>query len=189
MGRKRAIDPEHILDAAEFVVARDGAARLTLDAVAERAGVSKGSVLYDYKTKQALIEAVVRRAVRVDNEVNDAAARELGGAPDAEIRGRIAAASAPLPDEYRAVALNLVAALAQDERLRSILQANQARVIQGVVSGAAQPRGALLAYLALEGLKFLESLDFHRWPPEERAEILADITWLAGTEPGRAADA
>ena len=34
MGRKRVIDQEQVLDAAQRVVARDGAARLTLDAVA-----------------------------------------------------------------------------------------------------------------------------------------------------------
>ena len=55
MGRKRVIDQEQVLDAAQRVVARDGAARLTLDAVAEEAGISKASVIYDYKSKQALI--------------------------------------------------------------------------------------------------------------------------------------
>lgn len=185
MGRKRVIDQEQILDAAEFVVARDGAARLTLDAVAKQAGISKGSVVYDYKSKQALIEAVVRRAVRMDNALNTAATDGLGDIDSAAIRGRIAAASAPFPEEFQPVALNLTAALAQDEQLRSIIQANQAAVIAEVVQGAANPRGALLSYLALEGLKFLESLDFYRWPPEERSRILADIEWLVDVQPGR----
>ena len=56
MGRKRAIDQQQVLDAAERVVGRDGAANLTVDAVAREAGVSKASVLYDYKSKQALID-------------------------------------------------------------------------------------------------------------------------------------
>lgn len=184
MGRKRVIDQEQILDAAEAVVARAGAARLTLDAVAAEAGISKGSVIYDYKSKQALIEAVVRRAVRRDNEVNVSAAERLGDVQNAVIRGRIDAASTPFPDEFRPVALNLTAALAQDEQLRSILKANQAAVIRDVVQGSGHPRGALLSYLALEGLKFLESLDFHRWPPDQRAQILADIRWLVDVEPG-----
>ena len=63
MGRKRTIEPDAVLDAAEQVVMRDGAARLTLDAVACAAGISKASVLYDYKTKP---EWAWRRSARTD---------------------------------------------------------------------------------------------------------------------------
>lgn len=183
MARKRVIDQEQILNAAEFVVARDGAVRLTLDAVAERAGVSKGSVVYDYKSKHALIEAVIHRAVKHDNAFNDAVTISLGDIPSATIRGRIVAAAEPFPDEFRAVALNLCAALAQDEKLRQAIQDNQNRVIQNVKDSATQPRGALLAYLALEGLKLLETLDYHTWAKEERDQILREINWLVDLSP------
>jgi AcrR family transcriptional regulator len=183
MGRKRTIDPEQILNAAEFVVARDGAARLTLEAVADRAGVSKASVIYDFKSKQALIEAVIRRAVRNDNAFNDGVTQGLGNITSSVIRGRIAAAAEPFPDEFRAVALNLCAALAQDAQLRTAIQANQAAVIDRIMKTSANPRGALLAYLALEGLKLLESLDYHTWPKADRAKILREINWLVDTRP------
>ena len=185
MGRKRTIDQEEILNAAEFVVARDGAARLTLEAVAARAGVSKASVVYDFKSKQALIEAVIRRAVKNDNAFNDGVTQGLGNIPSAVIRGRIAAASEPFPDEFRAVALNLCAALAQDAQLRTAIQVNQTAVIDGIMKTSASPRGALLAYLALEGLKLLESLDYHTWPKAERAKILREINWLVDARPER----
>ncbi len=183
MGRKRAIDQDTILDAAEIVVARDGAARLTLDAVAQQAGISKGSVVYDYKSKRALIEAVVNRAVRNDNAFNEQAIERFNGKASAVIRGRIAAAGEPFPDEFRAVALNLCAALAQDAGLRTTIQKNQTAVIDRVLQTSASPRGALLAYLALEGLKLLESLDYHTWPSLERARIIREIAWLVETSP------
>jgi AcrR family transcriptional regulator len=183
MGRKRTIDQEQILNAAEFVVARDGAAHLTLEAVAERAGVSKASVIYDFKSKQALIEAVIRRAVRNDNAFNDGVTEGLGNITSSVIRGRIVAASEPFPDEFRAVALNLCAALAQDAQLRTAIQANQTAVIDRIMKTSANPRGALLAYLALEGLKLLESLDYHTWPASERAKILREINWLVDARP------
>jgi AcrR family transcriptional regulator len=179
MGRKRVIDQDQILDAAEAVVARDGASRLTLEAVAAAAGISKASVIYDFKSKQALIEAVVARAVRHDNAFNAGMIALRDGAPNAVIHGRIDAAAAPLPDEFRAVALNLCAALAQDRQLRQAIQANQAAVIDSIRQTSPKPRSALLAYLALEGLKLLESLDYHSWPGDERARILADIHSLA----------
>ncbi len=183
MGRKRVIDQEHILDAAEAVVARLGASKLTLDAVAAEMGISKASVIYDYKTKQALIEAVVQRAVRRDNAFNQAVTEGLGEVPNKAIRGRILAAAEPFPDEFQAVALNLCSALAQDERLRKSIQDNQSAVIQSIAHSSPNPRGGLLAYLALEGLKLLESLDYHHWPKAERDQILSDIEWLAEQRP------
>jgi AcrR family transcriptional regulator len=78
MGRKRIISEDKILDAAQYVVAQDGAGQLAIDAVAERAGISKASILYLYKSKRALIEAIVRRAVRYDCDFNEAPSRALG---------------------------------------------------------------------------------------------------------------
>ena len=184
MGRKRSIDRGAVLDAAERVVARDGAARLTLDAVASEAGISKASVLYDYKSKPALIAALVERSVAADNAFNQSRIESLGPVDNATIRGRILAAEAPLPDAFRDVALNLCAALAQDAELRRTIQANQQAVIADIAGSSANPRGALLAYLALEGLKLLESLDYHSWPRAERDAILGDIAWLVDAKPG-----
>jgi len=178
MGRTRVIDQDQLLDAAEAVIARDGAAKLTLESVATEAGVSKASVIYDHKSKQGLIEALVRRAFERDNAFNLAAAEQVSGADARTVRGRIAAAANPLPPQQRAVALNLCAALAQDGDLRQIMQANQAAVIQSLQHDAAEPRSALLAYLALEGLKLLESLDFHTFSKPERARLLKEIAAL-----------
>jgi AcrR family transcriptional regulator len=183
MGRKRSIDQDQVLNAAERVVARDGAARLTLDAVAAEAGISKASVLYDYKSKQALIAALVERSVAADNAFNARMTEQLAGKPNAAIRGRLLAAAEPFPDDFRAVALNLCAALAQDAELRGTIQRNQTEVIEAITIGSANPRGALLAYLALEGLKLLESLDYHTWPRVERDRILREINWLIDAEP------
>lgn len=186
MGRKRVIDQEAILDAAERVVARQGAAGLTIDAVAAEAGVSKASVLYDCKTKQGVIEAVVERAFRNDNALHAQIEEKLGTTDDTAIRGRIQAASVPPPESFRAVALNLSAALALDDRLRKKMQANQAMVIERITRTSASPRGALLAYLALEGLKLLEYFDFHRFDASERERLLREIHWLAHADPNEA---
>jgi AcrR family transcriptional regulator len=184
MGRKRVIDQQKVLDAAQVVVARDGAARLTLDAVAAEAGVSKGSVVYDYRSKQGLLQAMVDRAVEADNAFNRAAAEPFADSGSPVVRGRIAAAAQPFPETFRSVALNISAALAQDPQLRRSIQANQTAVIADIAATSAQPRGALLAYLALEGLKLLETLDYHVWPEAERRRILADIGWLVDQQPG-----
>lgn len=185
VGRKRVIDQQAILDAGEAVVARLGAANLTLDAVAEEAGISKASVIYDFKTKQALIEAIVERAFRIDGERHAAAEAELNAPDSAAIRGRIKVASEPPPEEFKPVALSLTMALTIDAALRSRMQRSQAETIMRIAETASSPRGALLAYLAVEGLKFLEYLDFHHFSPNERERIIRDIDWLVtATLPG-----
>jgi AcrR family transcriptional regulator len=185
MGRKRIIDQQGVLDAAERVVGRDGAANLTVDAVAKEAGINKASVLYDHKSKQALVEAVVDRAFERDNAHHAGIEEQIAGLQDKAIRGRILAAAAPPPEEFKSVALNLSAALALDAGLRAKMQGNQARTISRIEATSPSPRGALLAYLALEGLKFLEHLDFHHFPREERDRLLREINWLVTTQPGQ----
>jgi AcrR family transcriptional regulator len=183
MGRKRVIDQERILDAAEAVVVRDGAAHLTLDAVAETAGISKASVIYDYKTKQALIQAVIERRVANDKAFIQELTHGLGDMPSAAMRGLLLASANPPPDDARAVAVNLCSALAQDAQLRSAIKKEQAATIDQIMETSGSPRGALLAYLALEGLKILEYLDLHSWPEEERSLILREINWLIDVKP------
>lgn len=184
MGRKRVIDQQAILDAAERVVGRDGAANLTIDAVAKEAGVTKASVLYDHKFKQALVEAVVDRAFERDTAFHAGIEERIDASEDRAIKGRILAASELPPEEFRAVALNLSAALALDEELRAKMQRSQARTIARIEETSPSPRGALLAYLALEGLKFLEHLDFHHFPREDRDRILREINWLVTAQLG-----
>jgi AcrR family transcriptional regulator len=183
MARPRVIEQSDILDAAEAVVVRNGAAHLTLDAVAIEAGISKASVIYDYKTKQQLIKAVIERRVALGEERIRAATKELGAVSSASIRGLIAAASDAEPDDARAVAVDLGAALAQDDELRKPIEDYYNRTIASVMATSNSPRGGLLAFLALEGLRALEWHDFHCWSDEERQRILREIGWLVDAIP------
>ena len=53
-----------ILTAAERVALRDGVLRLTVEAVAREAKLSKGGVLYHFATKESLIQAMLDRLIR-----------------------------------------------------------------------------------------------------------------------------
>ncbi|MBY6540777.1 TetR/AcrR family transcriptional regulator [Rhodococcus sp. BP-349] len=52
---------DRILDALESLLLGDGADKATLEAVASRAGVSKGGLLYHFPSKDAMVAALVRR--------------------------------------------------------------------------------------------------------------------------------
>jgi AcrR family transcriptional regulator len=73
-----------ILNSAEVVVLRDGVAHLTLDAVAAESGLSKGGVLYNYPSKDALVRGMVERLIQqTDSEIARLAAL------DPQPRGRL----------------------------------------------------------------------------------------------------
>ena len=59
MSRTRKGARQKILEAAEEIARDAGPANLSLDAVALRAGVSKGGLLYHFPSKARLLEAVV----------------------------------------------------------------------------------------------------------------------------------
>jgi len=189
MARVRVIDRNAVLDAAERVVSRDGAARLTLEAVAHEAGISKASVLYDYKTKQALIKTVVERRVERHRSRLRACIEKQGASPDAAMRGRIEATSQFICDNDPEVAFNLIAALASDTNLRSSINEAFRQEIEQILKTATRPRAAMLAFLALEGLKSMECLGLYTWPQNERERMLKEIENLLQWDAASTSDA
>ena len=103
MARPRNICQDAVLDAAEAVVLRAGAARLTLDAVAAQAGISKPTVVYDFRSKHALLKAIIDRRVAREAALLRAAAEAAGEASDASVRAQVAVAAERLPDDVQAV--------------------------------------------------------------------------------------
>jgi AcrR family transcriptional regulator len=79
---------EALLDAAECVLFEHGTQALTLAAVAERAGVSKGGLLYHFPTKEALIKAMVTRVI---DEFDDLVAGHDDGSPGSYTRAYVEA--------------------------------------------------------------------------------------------------
>src|SRR5258708_20127165 len=62
--RRRKDSREAILHAAEQIVARHGPASLTLESAASEANVSKGGLFYHFRSKEVLLQEMIRRAVR-----------------------------------------------------------------------------------------------------------------------------
>src|SRR6185503_1133094 len=60
-----------VLDAADALVSEVGANHMSLDAVAARAGISKGGLLYLFPSKVALLQGMLERYVeRLENGAN-----------------------------------------------------------------------------------------------------------------------
>lgn len=61
MGRTATITREGLLDVAEDIVRRGGAGALTIGALAQAAGVSKGGVQYSFASKDAIVRGLIDR--------------------------------------------------------------------------------------------------------------------------------
>ncbi len=174
MGRRRRISSEDILDAAERVVVRLGAAGLSIDAVAREAGVSKATVVYDHKSKSALLAALIDRRVKADMARIDACVAASEGTPHRELFGRIAAAEKKLDATDRAVAIAISASMSNDASLQDIMREWTAMDLKVMAEGD-RPKAALMSYLALTGFITTELFGFHTWSEEQRKEILDAI--------------
>lgn len=152
MGRKRTIDRDAILDAAEAIVTEEGARSLTFDAVARRAGVSKGGVLYCYGSKQELVAAMTRRDIdRFLGEV-EAKREPLADSAEAGMQAHLAA-TRDENDALAARAASLMATLAESpghaevlrdyyrDRLKLFGRDEQARIAFFAAEGAFLLRG------------------------------------------------
>lgn len=74
-GNTRKID---ILDAASKIVSEKGIFYLTIEAVADEAGISKGGLLYHYRSKEVLVEKMVEHlASNYRNKIASHAAEDL----------------------------------------------------------------------------------------------------------------
>ena len=61
MGRKPSISREDLLNEAEEIVRAGGAAALTIGALAQAAGISKGGVQYAFASKDDLVHGLIDR--------------------------------------------------------------------------------------------------------------------------------
>lgn len=179
MARIRTIDSDALLDAAERVAIREGAVGLSIDAVAREAGISKSRVIYDYKSKSGLLQALVERRLRVENERVAAAVAAHGDSANPELCGRIAAAKDTPDEDDRAIALTLCAAMSSEEPLQAMIRDMARRDIEAVTSCARHTSLAVVAYLALHGMMSMEYLDIYRWTELERSTLLAEILKLS----------
>src|SRR6476620_7880035 len=100
---------QQILHAAFALIRREGVARLTIEAVAQEAGLSKGGVLYHFRSKESFIQAMVASLVeRFDADIAAARPEEPNGersAPGNWLRAYIRASAGPAEDDEDTAAL------------------------------------------------------------------------------------
>ena len=179
---RRPSNREHILDAAEAVVREDGAAHLTLDAVAERAGVSKGGLLYHFKTKELLLQAMIDRHMHGIGLRHADALAKLPPGPGRELK---AWAQMAIDHEKcvadKRVGSSLLAGAANDPKLLAPFHRFQQwrlQIIHDTAAAGLPFTRAAVASLALDGLTLLELLQLSPFDTAQRRAILEDVLRL-----------
>jgi len=174
MSRPKKVTDSEILDAIERVVVKLGASHLSIDAVAQEAGISKSRVVYDYKSKTALLEALIDRQFERDTARINSLLVECADSPHPELFARIKIAEQALDSKERAVAMAITSSMSSEESLRQRMLRFIERDLLAMDSGA-KPEAARMAYFAFIGFSCHEWFGLVDRSDEERLPFLEQI--------------
>lgn len=173
------------MEAAERLVAREGVSRLTLDAVAEEAGVSKGGLLYHFPSKGTLVSAMVLRwADGFERDIEERLEGDSGAG--SWVRAYAGATFEPgeaQPQQPREL-VALLAAVATDPALLEPLRERCERWQERVEADGLDPALATLLRLAADGLWFADLFGLAPPAGELRGRVLEEMNALARRREG-----
>lgn len=171
-----------ILDAAEDIVIARGVTGLTLEAAARAAGISKGGLLYHFASKEALLEAALRRRSDLIG-----AEFEEGVAAQPEGPGRVARAMIEwtfgdsdhsCDERHERAAAVFLAAFHHDPALLNPVREFFARMRDAVAADGLPPGHGAAIMAAGDGLFMARLFNLYTPTEAERAEMRAALQRL-----------
>ena len=171
MGRKKEIDQDRILDAAEAVILESGGLSFTLDAVAARAGISKGGLVYTFATKDDLVHAALEREMA---RFREAVHRRLGGGPTEPVDLVLAHIEEALDEDDVSTqkAAFLVTALVHAPDMLEPVRRYYRELLDPLRSEGGDMHEVRHALLAVEGIFLLRGLGFVEVSADEQKSVL-----------------
>lgn len=163
-----------IMVAALDVVQRAGAPRLTLDAVAEEAGLSKGGLLYNFPSKDALIRGMVEYlAGQFEAEIE--AARSVHHASGCPTLAAMLDVTEGWLRTQRDVARAILPVTADKPDLRQPFMDVKNRLKAAILAETEDHGCALAIWTSLEGLHFAEAHCVSILTESDRALVFSDL--------------
>ncbi|MBC2885831.1 TetR/AcrR family transcriptional regulator [Ochrobactrum sp. CM-21-5] len=176
IGRPRTIDRDHVLDMAERIVAEGGVAALTMDAVAQASGVTKGGVQYCFGNKDGLLKAMIERwGDRFDDQVSVRRQGRTDALSHIAAHIRVTRES-DAEDDSRFAAM--MTSLIPNTEYLDETRAWYRKQWDGLDVSTLEGRKARLAFIANEGAFLLRSFNFFELSAEEWQAIFDDIEGL-----------
>lgn len=160
----------HLLEAAETIVIEEGAARLTLDAVARRAGVSKGGVLYHFPNKDALLGALVERMTEAFEALLSGAAVPSADSATGRLQAYVRACDAA-DQRLSQIASALLPALFENRSLLAPMREFYRKHYQQLKRLPVGFEQGAIVTLALDGMWMMEMLGVSQLTPAQEKRI------------------
>ena len=164
-----------ILDCAERLTIRDGVACLTLDAVAAEAGLSKGGILYNFPTKDALVKGMIAHFVETAQAAIKRAV-ELDPEPRGRFTRAVLTVNFPEPatelEQHNRVAAALLAAVVTNSALLEPVFDEYRTLDTALAVDGIDPVRARVILLAADGLWLSEMLGLPGPEPTLRRQII-----------------
>ncbi|MCW3060857.1 MAG: transcriptional regulator, TetR family [Capsulimonas sp.] len=171
-----------LLQAAARIVRRDGVSKLTQDALAEEAGVSKGGVLYHFPSKYALIAALAEmRIAQFEENIGTLTAQDNQEA-GRWTRGYVRASAKP--QEEGDPSVGLLAAAASDPAVMGKIRERFAEWQARTESDGVDDATATLLRLAADGLWLTEMLGLAPPAGKLRERVVARMLELSQDSEG-----
>lgn len=148
---------DRLLDAAEAVVVEQGVSAMTLEAVAARAKVSKGGLLYHFPSKDAVVRGMLSRIASIVQERFASGLASQPPGPGRHARtmlGLMMDTQGSLFPRLQRVAGPLLGAVSRNPKMLEPMQRFFKAVHQGMLDDGLPPDRSWLILAALDGLKF-----------------------------------
>ncbi|MCK7458993.1 TetR/AcrR family transcriptional regulator [Idiomarina aminovorans] len=166
-----------ILDAADRLVAAEGAAHLTFDALSHTTGISKGGLLYHFNSKDCLLQAMLKRRVERYENLREQYHRKFSDDPKGELKS-ILLAALDTDAECSRLGSGMLAAAATNPELLGPLKEHVAGTLQRLERIAGSKVGKTLFY-AVHGARLFEQLNLCDACVHEREDFAQYLLKLA----------
>jgi AcrR family transcriptional regulator len=169
--RRKRDSRESILQAAEEIVARHGPAHLTLETAANEAKVSKGGLFYHFRSKEALLEAMIRRSMHLLETEHAKVAESLTGEKNGKLKANIIGTLRHLEGQ-RPVLTAVVAAIANDPKLVEPMRESFRNDFQALCKELnLRMEDVAILFLASQGLLLMELLGLSFLTPSQIRKV------------------
>lgn len=164
MSGHRPSSREKILAAAADLADAVGPGNLSLDAVAQRAGISKGGLLYNFPTKAKLMQGLVEEYLK---SFEQALAAKASNDPHRNLAAYIEL-SAQECEQKQPSAAGVLAALAEDPDFLKPVRDFKRNLLDQLKSESPDVPKLLVAFLVIEGLRSMKLFDMDILHEDER---------------------
>jgi AcrR family transcriptional regulator len=169
--RRKRDSRELILQAAEEIVAKRGPAHLTLETAANEAKVSKGGLFYHFRSKEALLEAMISRSMELLASEHLKFAESLTGERNGKMKANIIGTLRHL-ESQRPVLTAVIAAIASDPKLVEPMRESIRNEFKDLTKELTlRTEDIAILFLASQGLLLMELLNLSFLTPSQIRKV------------------